>query len=138
MLSFTHRWVIQTAQHLYTGGGGWSHFPQVFTVSSKLAFRAGFCLPIQQGILHRGPCVGDARSSHSISIWDEIVIPKIDAWASAPFHTPRVMSLQSLDQREVGLKLSWLAVSFEPHWCDQYLCHQYTDTDSHTPLIPLH
>ena len=48
------------------------------------------------------------------------------------------MSLQSLDQREVGLKLLWPVISFDPHWCDQYLCCQNTNIDFYTPLIPLH
>ena len=48
------------------------------------------------------------------------------------------MSLQSLDQRDLGLKLLWLVISFEPHACDQYLCCQNTDVNFHTPLIPLH
>ena len=55
-----------------------------------------------------------------------------------PFHTPKTMSLQSLDWREVGLKLSWPVISFESHQCDQYLHYENTDVDFHTPLIPLH
>ena len=55
-----------------------------------------------------------------------------------PFHAPTVMSLQSLDWREVRLKLLWPVVSFEPHWCGQYLCHQNTNADFHIPLIPVH
>ena len=55
-----------------------------------------------------------------------------------PLHAPQIMSLQPLDQREVGLKLPWPVVSFEPHWCDQYLYHQNTNIDIHTPLTPLH
>ena len=27
---------------------------------------------------------------------------------------------------------------FKPHWCDQYLCYQNTDTDFHTPPVTLH
>ena len=43
VLSFIHGWVIQIAQNLYTGEEGWGQsFLQVFTESSKLAFRAGF------------------------------------------------------------------------------------------------
>ena len=54
------------------------------------------------------------------------------------FHTLRVMSLQSLAQREVGLRLLWPVISFKPHWCDQYLPLQNADIDFCTPLIPLH
>ena len=50
-----------------------------------------------------------------------------------PFHAPRIMSLQSLDQEEVGLKLLWPVISFDPHWCDQYLHWQNTNVDFHTP-----
>ena len=57
---------------------------------------------------------------------------------SLPFHTPKVMSLQFLEWREVGLSLLWLAVSSKPHQCDQYLCCQNTGTDSLTSLVPLH
>ena len=55
-----------------------------------------------------------------------------------PFHTSRVMSLQSLVWREVGLRLSWPVISFMFHWCDQYLCFQNANIDFHTPLVPLH
>ena len=42
--------------------------------------------------------MGDTRSSHSMSVQDEMVTPQIDAWASAPISSPRAMSLQSIDQ----------------------------------------
>ena len=48
------------------------------------------------------------------------------------------MSLQSPEQRGVGMSLSRLVVSYWPHWCDQYLCHQNTNIDSLTQLVPLH
>ena len=48
------------------------------------------------------------------------------------------MSLTFLDQREVGLKVPWLVISFKLYPCDQYACGQNTDIDFHTPLIPLH
>ena len=54
------------------------------------------------------------------------------------FHTPRVISLQSLDQREVGMKHLWSVVSFKTNQCDQYLHCQNTDVDFHTPLVPLY
>ena len=54
------------------------------------------------------------------------------------FHTPHVVSLQSLEWREVGLKLPWPVVSFKPHWCDQYLCCWNANADFYTPPIPLH
>ena len=55
-----------------------------------------------------------------------------------PLQTPHVVSLQSLEWREVGLKKSWSVMSFEPHWCDQYLCLWNANVDTHTPWIPLH
>ena len=137
-LSFTHRQVIQTAQHLYTEGDGQSHLPQAYTESSKLTFRAGFFYPFNRVTLVGVPCVGDARSSHGISVQDNIATPKTDAWASIPISPPRIMNLQSVNQREVKLKLPWPFVSFEPHQCDQYFCHQNTNVDFHTLLIPLH
>ena len=54
------------------------------------------------------------------------------------FNAPKIMSLQSLGQREVELKLSWQVISFEPYQCDQYLHNQNTEFDFHTPLIHLH
>ena len=63
------------------------------------------------------------------------VTPKIDAWASAPVPHPHVVTLQSLEWREVGLKLSWLVISFRPHQCDQHLCHQNANVDFYTPLF---
>ena len=51
---------------------------------------------------------------------------------------PRVIGLQYLDWREVGLKLLWLVISFGPHLCNQYLHCQNTNVDFHTSLIPLH
>ena len=50
------------------------------------------------------------------------------------FHTPCVVSLQSLEWREVGLKLSYLFISFKPHWCDQHLHFWNADIDFYTPL----
>ena len=55
-----------------------------------------------------------------------------------PFHAPHFVSLQSLEWREVGLKLLWLVVSFQPHWCDQYLPCQNANIDFHTPPITIH
>ena len=48
------------------------------------------------------------------------------------------MNLQPLDQREVGLKLSWPFICFYSHWYDQYLCCQNTDVDFQSSLIPLY
>ena len=44
------------------------------------------------------------------------------------------MSLQSLEWREVGMSISWPVVSY---WPQQYLCHQNTNIDSLTTLVPL-
>ena len=38
----------------------------------------------------------------------------------------------------MGLSLLWLVVSYWPHWCDQYVCHQNSNVDSLTPMVPLH
>ena len=65
-------------------------------------------------------------------------LPEIDVQASSPISCPKVMSLQSLEWREVGLSLLWPAISYRPHQCDQYLCCQNIDVDFHTPLVPLH
>ena len=51
----------------------------------------------------RGPLCGECQEFHGICIEDEVVTPKIDAWASTPIPYPHVVSLQSLEQREVGL-----------------------------------
>ena len=81
----------------------------------------------------------DARNFHGISFEDEKVTSKIDAQASTPtFHAQRVMSLQSLEQGEVVWNLLWPVISFKPHHCDQYLCHQNANADFPTPLVPLH
>ena len=34
-------------------------------------------------------------------------------------HNPTVVSLQPLEQREVGLKKLWSVMSLKPHQCDQ-------------------
>ena len=97
MLNFAHWWVIQTAQHLYTEEKARTGpFYQVFTESSKLAFRAGFI----RGKWYWVSCVGDARNFHSISFQDKKVTPKIDALASTPISCPQSMSLQPPEQRE--------------------------------------
>ena len=80
------------------------------------------------------PNIGNARSFLSISVLDGMTIPKIDAPASAPVSHPHVMSLQPIDQREVGLKKLWLVVSFKHHHCDQYLHLQNADADVSTSL----
>ena len=55
-----------------------------------------------------------------------------------PIHSPHVVSLLSLEQREVGLKKSWPVMSYYPHWCGQYLQLWNAYIDVHTPPIPLH
>ena len=37
--------------------------------------------------------MGDSRSSYSISVEDEMIIPKINAWASAPISHPQSYEL---------------------------------------------
>ena len=53
-----------------------------------------------------------ASHSCSISIKDESVAQKSMCGLVLLFHAPRVMSLQSLEQTEVGLSLLWLVVSY--------------------------
>ena len=67
--------------------------PHISTESSKSAFRAGFFYPVDRVTLVGVPCMGDARSSHSMSVQDEIVTPKIDAWASAHISHPQSYKL---------------------------------------------
>ena len=64
--------------------------------------------------------------------------PKLLLGLAPPLHTPRVTSLQSLEQREVGLKLLWSATSFKHHGCDQYLHQKNANVDFHVPLDSLH
>ena len=40
-----------------------------------------------------GPLHGDARSSHSISVEDEVVTPKVNVWASTPISCPQSYEL---------------------------------------------
>ena len=110
VLSFAHRWVIQTAQHLYTGGDTWSHFPQVSTESFKLAFRAGFFYLFSRVTLVGFPYMGDARSSPSISVQEEIVTPKIIAQACAPLSCP-----QSYELTIPRPKRGWVEVIMASH-----------------------
>ena len=51
-----------------------------------------------------GPLHGECQEFHSICIQDKMVIPEIDAQASTPISHLHVVSLQSLEWREVGLK----------------------------------
>ena len=46
--------------------------------------------------------MGNTSSSHGISVKDESVTQKSMHGLALPFHAPRVMSLQSVEQREVG------------------------------------
>ena len=48
-------WVIQTAQHLYTGVDSWSNFPQCFHWEFQVFLWRRIFLPIQQGNFGRGP-----------------------------------------------------------------------------------
>ena len=85
-----------------------------------------------------GASHGEHKKFCGICIQDGIVTPNIDVWANTPISHAHVVNLQSPEWREVGLKKSWLVVSFEPHQCDQYLHLWNTDVDVYTPLIPLH
>ena len=80
----------------------------------------------------------DTSNSCSISVKDESVTQKSMRRLVLPLPTPKVMSLQSPQWREVGLSLSWPVVSYWPHWCDQYLHPWNTNVDSLKPLGPLH
>ena len=118
VLSFAHGWVIQTVQHLDTGGGQLEPSPPCFHWGFQVSFQSRIFLPVQQGNFGRDPLCGDARCSHSISVSDEIGTPKINVQASTPVSCPQIISLQSLDGREVGLKISWQVISFQasPVW----------------------
>ena len=49
--------------------------------------------------------MGDARSSHSISVQDEIVTPKFDAWASAPISHPQSYELAISSLKRGGVEV---------------------------------
>ena len=104
---------------------------------SDLMHRAGF---YQSGraMMAQDPLHGDARGSYGISVEDEAVTQKSKCRLALPFHTLIVMNLQSLEWREVGLSLSWLAISYKLQQWDQYLSHQNDNVDSHIPLVILH
>ena len=52
----------------------------------------------------QGPLLVDARSPHGISVKDEVVIQKLMPGLVLSFHTPRVMSLQSLGMKRGGVE----------------------------------
>ena len=104
---------------------------------SKLVYWARL-YPSGRVMMAQGPLCGDARSSHSISVQGEMVIQKLMHGLVVLSQTPRVMSLQSLEQREVGLNLSQPAISYRHHQCDQYLHCKNASTDTLTSLVPLH
>ena len=56
----------------------------------------------------------------------------------ALFHAPQSYMLAISRKRVVGLTLLWPVISYKPHQCDQYLCHQNASIDSLIPLVPLH
>ena len=51
-----------------------------------------------------GPLCGDARSSHGISVEDEAVTPKIDAWASTPISCPQSYELAISSMKRGGVE----------------------------------
>ena len=114
-----------------------SPFPGVFVTVHKIACRAGISL-ISRVTMAWGPQHGICHAFHGIYVQDRIVSPEINAQASVPISHSCVVSLQSLEWREVGLKESWLVMSFKPHWYDQYLHLQNAGVDVDTPLMSLH
>ena len=105
VLSFTHRQVIWTAQHLYTEGVAGTIVPQVFTESSKLAIRAGFFYSFNRATSVGIPCVGDTRSLNNISIQDKIVTLKIDAQASTLISCPQSYKLAISRPKRGGVEV---------------------------------
>ena len=82
--------------------------------------------------------MGNGRSFTASVFRVEWSLKKLMHGLAHPFHNPHVVSLQFLVWREVGLKKSWLVMSFKPHQCDQNLHLWNTYVDIHTPLVPLH
>ena len=78
---------------------------QVSTESSKLTFRAGFFYLFDRATSVGVRCMGDARSSHGISVWDEIGTPKINAWASTPISCPKNYELAISRPKRGGVKV---------------------------------
>ena len=56
--------------------------------------------------------IGNDRGFLGISVQDGGIIPKINVWSSLSILYPSVLSLQTLEQRYVGLKKSQLVASF--------------------------
>ena len=84
--------------------------PHVSTVSSKLALRTGFFYPFDRVILVGVPSMGDSRNSHSISVQDKIVTPKINVQDSAPISHP-----QGYELAISRLKTGWAEVIVASH-----------------------
>ena len=96
-------------------------------------------VPSQKVTWAWGPLCGECQefSWHLYSGWNGH--PK--NWCmDKPTHftTPYVVSLLSLEWREVELRRSWSVMSFKPHWYDQFLNLWNTDVDVHTSLVPVH
>ena len=66
--------------------------------------------------------MGNARSFMASVFRVEQSPTKLMHGLALLFHAPHVVSFQSLEQREEGLKKLWSVMSFYPHWCDQYIC----------------
>ena len=49
--------------------------------------------------------LGTTRSSHSISVEDEMVTQKIDAWASPPISHPRSYELAISSMKRAGVEV---------------------------------
>ena len=82
--------------------------------------------------------MGNAKSFTASVFRMKCLLQKSMHGPAHPFHTPHVVSLQSLEWREVGLKLLWPVISFNPHWCDQHLYCKNAIIDFYIPPIPLH
>ena len=103
-------------------------YPQVSTERCKLAFRAGFSYPFTRTTLVGVPCMGDASSSHSISVWDKIGTPKLMHGLAPPFHSPQNYELATSKLKKGGVEvimahhIFWAScvwsVPLPPeHWC---------------------
>ena len=115
-----------------------SPFPEVFAKGpSKLVEQVFFCLS-HRVTMAWGPLHRECQEFQGICTQDGMVTPEINVLARSPISHPLHCELTVSRMKDVGVKLSWPVICFEPHQCDQYLHCQNTDIDFHTPLIPLH
>ena len=104
---------------------------------SKIAFRALFFYPFDRATLVGVACMDDARSSHSISICDEIGTLNINAQASTPISCPPNYKLAVSRPKRGGVEenLGW---SYLLSLTGVISTSATRTLMFHTPLIPLH